>query len=180
MLDYTKDELLSLIEKDPEKFNEWKLTNSEEIDLSEVDFSNMVLKEVDFSGADLNSSSFADSDLSLVNFTDTDLTSVDFTRASVVECDFTDSLLPGADCSYAQMTFCNFAGCDMAGCILSETDLSNSDLSSAENLSAARFDSDTVWPDNDMLPEDFDAEISDDLSALKDEDDAPIRSDGEY
>lgn len=180
MLDYTKDELLSLIEKSPEKFNEWKQGADEEIDLSEIDFSGMVLKEINFSGADLNSSSFADCDLSLINFSDTDLTSVDFTRANAVECDFTDSLLSGADCSYAQITYSNFAGCDMAGCILSETDLSNSDLSSAENLSSARFDNDTVWPDTDMMPEDFDSECHDDLSALKDEDDAPIRSDGEY
>ena len=79
------------------------------------------------------------------------------------------------------MTYCNFAGCDMAGCILSETDLSNSDLSSAENLSSARYDADTQWPDSDMLPNDFDSAYSDDLSALKDEDeDMPVRSDGEY
>ena len=67
MLDYTKEELISLIENNPEKFNEWK-KEVEEVDLSEVDFSNMVLKEVDFSDVDLNSSSFADSNLSLVNF----------------------------------------------------------------------------------------------------------------
>ena len=139
-----------------------------------------VLKDVDFSGVDLNSSSFADGDLSLVNFSDADLTSVDFTRASIVECDFTDAILTGADCSYAQMTYCTFAGADMAGCILAESDLSNSDLSSCENLSSARYDNDTQWPDNDMLPEDFDSVCADDLSALKDEEDAPIMSDGEY
>ena len=48
MLDYTKEELISLIENNPEKFNEWK-KEVEEVDLSEVDFSNIVLKEVDFS-----------------------------------------------------------------------------------------------------------------------------------
>ena len=46
MLDYTKDELLSLIERTPEQFNEWK-KDKEDIDLSEVDFSNIVLKDVD-------------------------------------------------------------------------------------------------------------------------------------
>ena len=53
MLDYTKEELLSLIESTPEKFNEWK-KDREDVDLSEVDFSNMVIKEVDFSDVDLN------------------------------------------------------------------------------------------------------------------------------
>ena len=118
--------------------------------------------------------------MSLINFTDADLTAVDFTRASVVECDFTDSLMTSADCSYAQMTYCTFAGTDMAGCILCESDLSNSDLSASENLASARYDADTQWPDADMLPEDFDSEYSDDLSALKDEEEAPIMSDGEY
>ena len=180
MLDYTKDELVSLIERNPIQFNEWKKGKEDEIDLSEVDFSNIVLREIDFSGVDLNSSSFADSDLSLVNFSDADLTAVDFTRASIVECDFTDCILASADCSYAQMTYNTFPGADMAGCILSETDLSNSDLSSSENLASARYDADTQWPDADMLPEDFDSEYSDDLSALKDEEEAPIMSDGEY
>mgnify|MGYP003300386417 CR=1 FL=1 len=45
MLDYTKEELLSLIENTPERFNEWK-RDRDDVDLSEVDFSNMVIKEV--------------------------------------------------------------------------------------------------------------------------------------
>ena len=41
----------------------------------------------------------------------------------------------------------------------------------AENLSACRFDEETVWPDNEYLPEDFDSKYSSDLSSLQDEDD---------
>ena len=41
MLDYTKEELLSLIENTPERFNEWK-KDRDDVDLCEVDFSNMV------------------------------------------------------------------------------------------------------------------------------------------
>ena len=93
---------------------------------------------------------------------------------------FTDSLLTSADCSYANMTYCNFAGCDMAGCVLSETNLANSDLSAVENLASARYDNDTSWPDPDMMPNDFDSDCQDDLSALKDEEEAPVQSDGEY
>ena len=106
-----------------------------------------------------------------MNFTNADLTSVDFTRARVLECDFTDALLTGADCSYAEMTYCNFSDSDMAGCILSETDLSNSDLTSSVNLNAARYDEDTIWPDDDLLPEDFDGASHRDLSSLQDEED---------
>jgi uncharacterized protein YjbI with pentapeptide repeats len=170
MIDYTKEELVELLRKHPEKFNEWK-SKQEEVDLSEVDFSGIVLNEVDFTDVDLNSSSFADANISLVKLANTDLTSVDFTRAKLLECDFTDSLLTGADCSYAQMTYCNFTDCDMAGCILSETVLSHSDLSGAVNLDASRFDSETVWPDQDMLPEDFEGIYNSDLSSLSDDED---------
>jgi uncharacterized protein YjbI with pentapeptide repeats len=170
MLDYTKEELLSLIQSTPERFNEWK-KNREDVDLSETDFSNMIIKDVDFTDVDLNSSSFSDCHLSLVNFYGADLTGVDFTRAVVSECDFSESLMTGADCSYAEITYCNFTDCDMAGTVLAETVLTNSDLSAAENLSSARYDSDTVWPDDDMMPDGFDTVYKDDLSSLKDDED---------
>lgn len=173
MLDYTKDELLTMIQNTPEKFNEWK-KETEEVDLSEVDFSNLVLNEIDFSDVDLNSSSFADASLTSVNFTGADLTAVDMTRAVITQCDFTDSTLVGADCSYAEMTYCNFADCDLAGTILSETDLSFSELYASVNLSSARYDNDTTWPEEDLLPDDFDGVCKDDLSSLKDEDDTVV------
>ena len=75
------------------------------------------------------------------------------------------------------MTYCNFTDCDMAGTVLSETVLTSSDLSAAENLNSARYDSDTVWPDDDMLPEGFDGAYKDDLSSLKDDEDSTI---GDY
>lgn len=175
MIDYTKEELVELLRKNPERFNEWK-ANQEETDLSEVDFSGISLSEKDFSNVDLNSSSFADCNLSFVNFTNSDLTSVDFTRAKVLECDFTDALLTGADCSYAEMTYCNFSDADLAGAILSETDLSNSDLTASVNLPSSRYDEDTVWPEDDLLPEDFDGSSHKDLSALQDEED-PVSED---
>ncbi|MDR1168354.1 MAG: pentapeptide repeat-containing protein [Heliobacteriaceae bacterium] len=178
MIDYTKEELVELLRKHPEKFNEWK-AGQNDVDLSEVDLSGIVLNEIDFSDVDLNSSSFADSSVSLVKFINTDLTSVDFTRSKVLECDFSESLLTGADCSYAEMNYCNFQDCDMAGCILSETDLGNSDLTGAVNINASRFDDATIWPEQDLLPEDFDGAYNEDLSSLKDEDDDLVISDYE-
>ena len=65
MSEYTKDELISLFQENPEEFNAWKQVR-EDIDLSEVDFSNIVLTGVDFTDVDLNSSSFADSHLTEV------------------------------------------------------------------------------------------------------------------
>ena len=178
MIDYTKEELVELLRKNPEKFNEWKLSQEEEVNLSETDFSSMTLNEIDFSDVNLNSSSFADCSLSLINFNNADLTSVDFTRSHIVECDFTDSLMCGADCSYAFMSFCNFTDTDLAGCVLSETDLSNSDLTAAVNLDAARFDDETAWPEPEYLPDGFNPVCGRDLSSLQDdEDEAGMMSD---
>ena len=59
----------------------------------------------------------------------------------------------------------------MAGTVLQESDLTDSDLSTSYNLNACRFDDGTIWPDDDMLPEDFDGLYSSDLSSLKDDDD---------
>ena len=171
MSEYTKDELYNLIVNSPDKYNEWKKSKDEEIDLSEMDFSSVYLEQIDFSDADLNGSSFADANLVEVNFKNADLTSIDFTRSTVLECDFTDAILPGADFSYAAVNYCNFTDSDMAGVIFEETNLENSDFSASVNLSACRFDEDTVWPEADMLPEDFDSQYSEDLSSLKDKDD---------
>ena len=52
MIDYTKEELVELLNKYPEKFNEWKV-EQEEVDLSEVDFSGLTLREIDFSKVDI-------------------------------------------------------------------------------------------------------------------------------
>jgi len=173
MSEYTKEELYTLIKKSPQEFNDWKATQ-ENVDLSETDFSYSTLDGVDFSGVDLNSSSFADSHLSLVNFGNADLASVDFTRAAVVECDFSEAILTGADYSYAAVSYCNFTDAEMAGVVFQETDLTNSDLSGSFNLNACRFDAETIWPEIDMLPEDFDSRYNDDLSSLKDDEDMAV------
>lgn len=168
MNNYTKEELYNLIKKSPQAFNEWKATQ-DEVDLSETNFTYLTLSDVDFSGVDLNSSSFADSHLTSINFSNADLTSVEFTRATVLESDFTDALMTGVDYSYATITFSNFTDADMAGGIFQETDLTNSDFAGSYNLNACRFDEETIWPEPDMLPEDFDSTYTADLSLLKDD-----------
>lgn len=171
---YTKEELFELIKNSPEKFSEWKSQNNDEINLSEIDFSHVTLENIDFSDTDLSACSFADSHLILVNFNNTDLTSAEFTRATVQECNFNDSVMTGVDYSYATVTYSNFTDADMAGCVFQETDLTNSDLSGSYNLSTCRFDEETIWPEAVMLPEDFDSTYFEDLSSLKDNDDANL------
>ncbi len=168
----SKDELLRLVETDVDEFNlKLRDAGSDGADLSEVDFSNMIISGANFTNANLNSASFADSTLSEVDFTNCDLTSADFTRVNCVECNFSEALLNGADFSYGRLDYCNFSEADMAGVILNESDLTNSDLSCAYNLNACRFDDETIWPEAELLPDDFDSVYSDDLSSLRDEDD---------
>lgn len=168
----TKDELITLLQEDVSEFNQYIADNqSAGIDLTEVDFSNITASDANFLNVDLSSSTFADSHLTNVKFENCDLTSSDFTRSNLAECYFTSSILNGTDFSYATVDYCNFHEADMAGCVLQETDLTNSDLSTSYNLNACRFDDGTVWPDNDMLPEDFDGMYSADLSSLKDDED---------
>ena len=166
----SKDELIELILNDTAAFNEYVLENqSKGIDLSEADLSNVEIKDLCFINIDLTSSTFSDSHLVNVKFEECDLSSADFTRSSTTECDFSGSILNGADFSYAVLDYCSFNESDMAGVVFQESDLSNSDLSTSYNLSACRFDDGTVWPDADMLPDNFDGMYSSDLSSLRDE-----------
>lgn len=171
----TKDELVDLIVNDPEEFNRYIQENSTEgVDLSEIDFMNLELKDLVFQNVDFSSSSFSDSHLLNVKFIDCDLTSTDFARANVTECEFSETVMNGADFSYSVLDYCNFSESDLAGAIFQEADLSNSDLTMSINLNACRFDDGTVWPDNDMLPDDFDGMYSSDLSSLKDDDEETV------
>ena len=153
---YSKEELAELILKNPEEYNKYKKNYGEELDLTELDFSNVSLEGIDFSNTELAGTSFIDSHLSNVSFAQADLNAADFTRANIIECDFSESILNGADFNYATASYCNFTDADMAGCIVKEADLSDSDFSASLNLSATRADDTTIWPDNDLLPDDFD------------------------
>lgn len=167
----SKEELADLITTDVEAFNTEIKSIKGGVDLSETDFSNLNLEGVEFYNTDLTSSTFTDSHLTEVKFNGCDLTSVDFTRANLIECNFNESVLNGTDFSYSTVDYGNFTDADVAGAIFNGADLSNSDFSAAENLNASRFDEETVWPDNDNLPEDFDTTCSSDLSSLRDDDD---------
>ena len=72
---------------------------------------------------------------------------------------------------------CEFEEADFSGADLSSADISSSDLSTTQNLTECIFDDTTVWPDEDMLPDGFEAIYQDDLSSLKDEEDYVSNSD---
>ena len=173
MPEYTKEDLYDLIINNPAEFNDYREVMGE-LDLSEMDFSGTNLAEIDFTNCDLSGSSFSEAHLTECKFQNCDLTSCDFTRSNLVECDFSESLLNGTDYSYAPVSYCNFTDADMAGAILIESDLSGSDFSASDNLNATRFDESTVFPDFDLLPDEFDTSSTRDLSSLEDDDEANI------
>lgn len=170
MAEYTKDELFDLILKNPEKYLDHHKAH-DELDLSELDFSNITLEGINFTNADLSGCNFSETTFTEIDFTDTDLTSADFSRANLVECNFSGALLNGTQFNYANVNYCNFTDADMAGAVFNESDLENSDFAAAENMDAVRFDESTVWPDTDLLPEDFDTTYTKDLSSLEDDED---------
>ena len=56
-----------------------------------------------------------------------------------------------------------------------EAELTDSDFSASLNLSATRADDTTIWPDNDLLPDDFDTNY-----AKEDEEDEEGNAISEY
>ncbi len=167
----SKENLVEMILDDYDSFVEYKSNNSD-IEIAEADFSHATLEDADFSGMDFSGSTFQEANLSNVKFVDCDLTGVDFSHAQISECDFSGSILNGTSFNYAVVNFSNFSDADMAGVNFCEADLSDSDLSTSENLDSCRFDEDTVWPDNEKLPEDFDCTYNHDLSSLREEEDS--------
>lgn len=164
MTNLSKEELQELILNKPSEFNNLRKINDTRLDLSESDFSGVPFSDIDFSNTDLTGSAFCDCNLSSINFSNSDLTSADFARAAIVESDFSDAIMNGTNLAYTTLHYSNFAGADMTGCVLDESDLTNSDLSASMNLNTARFDETTIFPELDMLPEEFDTSLTKDVS----------------
>ena len=169
-----KDELVQLLRSlKIAEFNEARPNDkSFLLDLSEVDLSGLQLSDADLSNADLTGADFGEAELASVKFTNSDLTSVNFARTSITESLFIDAVLNGTKFIGARVSNSEFADSDMSGADFSDCDLTNSDLTAALNLPMCKFDAYTIWPDLELLPEDFDAEYIQDLASLNDEEDS--------
>ena len=168
-----KEELLELLKQGSiEEFNNSRQLDKENLlDLSEADFSGCTLSEANLSYADLSGSDFSECDLYSVDFTGSDLSTVEFKRANVTKSDFSKTTLAGTKFNHATVNNSDFSDADLSGTVFSEATLSDSEFASAENIELCIFDSDTVWPDSQNLPDEFIPEYVEDLSSLRDEDD---------
>lgn len=169
----TKDELIELLRnKSFDEFNASIDCTAEDLyDLTESDLSGIELSNVNFINVDLSGSDFSESELNNVNFTNSDLTSVIFSRSTISHCNFTDAILMGTKLCSCSIEDTDFTDADLSGADFSESDASSSDFALSENMSLCNFDSCTIWPDSDKLPEDFDSEYIEDLASLSDDGD---------
>ena len=105
--DSATENLIELIQKGINCWNEWKHENSpigytlDHINLGEMklqgaDFSNISLRGATFSNSDLHSSSFAEADLSNANFHNADLRGANLVKAQASQTNFSGALFTGA------------------------------------------------------------------------------------
>lgn len=174
------EELIQLIVKeDVDSFNALKeKENISEIDLSGTDLESLSLNNIDLSELDLNGVNFGDSSLENAIFTNANLTSANFTGANIQYCNFNNANLSGAHLTGCNAANADFNDANLSGADLREADFTDAKFSASINLSQAKFDSLTVWPDNQNLPDDFDSDYSG-LSDYSDDDYEEKLYDGE-
>lgn len=180
MTNNIREELLQLILKEDVKaFNSLKeKEHVSGIDLSGTDLEGLSLDEIDFSDLDLNGVNFGDSSLECAIFANSNLTSANFTGANLRYCNFNNANLSGAHFTNANATEAEFIDANFSGADLCEADFSKAELSACINLSQAKFDRLTVWPDNLNLPDDFDSDYNS-ISDYNDDDFEEKLYDGE-
>jgi len=167
---FTKDTAIELLSNgDISQFNEERPYDENDLfDLSETDFSGVDLSGANLSYADLNDTNFTESEFSDVNFSNSDLTSAIFLRSTISDVDFSGANLNGVSFTSANCK-ANFADADLSGADFSDGDFAESDFGLSVNMSMCKFDKYTVWPDDALLPDDFDSTYVGD--ATDDEDD---------
>ena len=159
-----------LLKEDVKSFNALReKETTTKIDLSETDLEGLTLNNANFSEFELNGVNFADSSLENAIFTNTNLTTTNFTGADLKYCNFNNANLSGAYLTNTDATEADFTDANFNGTDLRETNFTNAELSASVNLSQAKFDNLTIWPENQNLPEDFDSSCSN-LSNNNDED----------
>lgn len=173
--DDTKNELLDLSEAD--------LTGT---NLCRVNLENVILKEAELNFAYLHSANLKNSDLSDLTVGRADMTETNLSGSKMHSTDLTNTILYGADLSNikgahlilegAKVREVNFSGADLTNANLSNvdlngvnfekanltgTDFTGSNLSNSLHLNTTKFDSTTIWPDSQRLPDNFNPKDSD-------------------
>lgn len=154
----TKDELVHLLRSGLiDEFNDSRpFDNDNKLDLTEIDLGNARITGANLSRVDLSGSDFCKAELENIDFKESDLSSANFSHSTMTEVNFAEAVLEGSLFNHAAIEKSDFTACDMNGVNICGTDLTGTDLSLCKNLMQSVYDGETVWPDDDQLPEDFD------------------------
>ena len=95
-----------------------------------------------------------------------DLSETDFSGITLEGAIFDNVDLTSSTFADAHLTEVKFEGCD-----LTSVDFTRANLVECSFSESVLNGEETVWPDNEYLPEDFDTTYSSDLSSLSDDDD---------
>jgi uncharacterized protein YjbI with pentapeptide repeats len=116
-----------------------------------VDLSNTILVWGELSEADLTGANLNRSTLSAAKLRDADLTNANLSEADLSMADLHRANLRGADLKKANIRQADLSEADLRGADLSETDLEDDpavDIIFPGNLTGAKYNSSTIWPDN--------------------------------
>jgi uncharacterized protein YjbI with pentapeptide repeats len=139
-----------------DEFNSSRPNDKDEIlDLTEIYLRNMTLSNLNLSNVDLSGSDFSESEILEGNFSQSILSSVNFSHSIIENSNFAEVIFEGSLLNKSKIINCDFSSSDMNGANICGTDLSGSDLSICHNLMKAIYDADTIWPDEECLPDDF-------------------------
>ncbi len=165
-----KDELVQLLRiGNIERFNESRpYHESDFLDLTEIDLSNIKILGANFSKTDLSGSDFSQSEIEDIDFSGSDLSSVNFSHSTITGSNFVETSIEGSLFNNAGIISGDFSEVNFNGVNICGTDFTGVDLSLSINLMQSIYDADTVWPDEDYLPEDFEPEEDISIAELED------------
>jgi len=168
-----KDELVHLLRNglidefnNKRPYEEGNLLNLSEIDLKDIKISGANLTQADLTGSDLSKCEIEETD-----FRKSDLNSVNFSYSVITDSNFSDAIIEGSLFNNANIQNSDFTTVDFNGINICSTDLTGTDLSLSKNLMQSMYDGETIWPDDDLLPEDFDPQYEVSFAELEEADD---------
>lgn len=154
----SKDELVQLLRNGLiDEFNSTRpYENNKNIDLTEIDLKDIRISGANLSKIDLSGTDLSKAELEGIDFKESDLSSVNFSHSSINEVNFSEVVLEGSFFNHASVQNSDFTACDFNGINICGADLTGTDLSLCKNLMQSVYDGETIWPNDELLPEDFD------------------------
>ncbi len=171
----SKDELVHLLRNGMiDEFNQARPYDSEvKLDLSEIDLKDIKISGANLTNVDLTGSDLSNCEIEETQFSQSDLTSVNFSHSTIAETDFSDVILEGSTFSHASVQCCDFETTDFNGINICSADFTGSDLSLCKNLAQSVYDGECIWPEDDLLPNDFEPEEDLTFAEMEEEDQYP-------